>query len=119
MTEDNEPFLPDTPTTTLRPSPYDSLVNIIAKALRSEGGVRRQQSAKKSTEYYAGRRAGLIMAAAVILEQMYSVSYDQGKAVVAASVKKAGEDRSHTFLYDAARCGQLASEVATAAIEYR
>lgn len=120
MTESHEPFLPEVlTTTTIRPSAYDSLVAIIGKSLRSESGVRYQLAQKKDAAYYVGRRSGFVVSAAVLLEQMYSVGYDEAKAIVSAAVNKAGEEMPEADMFDAVKTGQRATEIATYAIEYR
>lgn len=73
-------------------SPGRNLVaELVLGALRAEHGVRYQQAQKRSTDYYAGRRAGFVASAAQAASVVYGADYEQAKHVISEGVRQAGE----------------------------
>jgi hypothetical protein len=94
---------------------HDLLVNIIEKALRSEAAIR-DPNTKRSTTYYAGRRAGLVVAAAMVVDQLYGGDYEEAKSIISKGVRAAGEGWPPSDLRDPEKGAQIAAEVAAAAL---
>lgn len=112
-----EQFLPTAPDTkVVIGSPHDALVNILVAALRSEAGIRLRQLDGKSTGYYAGRRAGFICSAAVLVDQMYGGDYEQAKSEIGKAVHEAGEGWPTMDLLDPDTGGMLATDIAERAL---
>jgi hypothetical protein len=89
----------------------DAVVNIIMRALRAEAGVRRQQAAGKSTEFYAGRRSGFVASAATVLATMYDENFEQAEHLISQHVQDAGEKLTTDELVDPAKTGNVATEI--------
>lgn len=74
------------------PAPHRQLLfRIIEGALRAEHGVRSNQKEGKPTGYYAGRRAGRIADAALLMEVLYGGDYHEAKKSLSFGVKAAGD----------------------------
>lgn len=67
------------------------LVELIQSALRSEAGVRRRQANHQKTDYYAGRRAGFVSAAARLMAVSYGGDPDVAQVALASAVRLSGE----------------------------
>lgn len=94
---------------------HDLLVNIIERALRSEAAIRDQDTKRRNT-YYAGRRAGFIVSAAAVIDQLYGGEYEAAKSAVSKAVKEAGEKWLPSDLRDPAKAGHIATEIAAGAL---
>lgn len=83
------------------------LFALVQGALRSEAGVRRRQATRAKTDYYAGRRAGFLSAAAQLMATLYGGDYDAAKEALSVGVRTASEGFT---------VGELTDEVAGEAL---
>jgi hypothetical protein len=92
------------------------LFELVRKALRSEHGVRMRQSQGKKTDYYAGRRAGFIASAALLMEVLYGADYEVAKTTLGKTLRQVSEQFPTSDLIDDAASHALAKGVAEDAL---
>jgi hypothetical protein len=72
--------------------PRAALVDTIIRALRSEAGVRYNQRENKPTGYYAGRRTGFVVSAAILAHYVYGVDMDEAKEFLAKAIRESSKE---------------------------
>lgn len=96
--------------------PLDVMVNLVARALRAEAGVRRKQDVKQPTGYYAGRRAGFVCSAATLATMLFGADYEAAKHLIGNRIKEAGDSWVGADLVDPHKGGELATQIAGEAL---
>lgn len=93
------------------------LFALVQGALRSEAGVRRRQAIREKSDYYAGRRAGFIAAAARLMAVLYGGDYDAAEQALSVGVRTAGEGFTVADLTDGVASTAMAQEIAEQALK--
>jgi hypothetical protein len=109
--------LPAADTAVSLASPRDLAVHLVGRALISEAAVHMRKAEKKSTSYYAGRRAGFVSAAAATLHQLFGVDFEAAKHAVSQGVQLAGEGWTPADLRDPDKNGPIATTIVDAALD--
>lgn len=93
------------------------MVNLVARALRAEAGVRRKQQVKHPTGYYAGRRAGFVCSAATLATMLFGTDYEAAKHLLSSQIKQAGDELIPSDLVDPHKGGELATQIVALVLE--